>query len=226
MPKKASRRKTSSNSSNSSNSKSSNLRSKVTAKMFEAAKEQQDRPKDALELLKTDHQEVAELFDNFGSARTAAQKKALIGEICLALSIHTRIEEDVFYPAAKKALDEDDRELVLEAKVEHATLKDLIAQVESAPESEEFEAKVKVMSEYVQHHVREEETQLFPRLQSAALDLDQLGQKLQARKLELLDGFATKSSRLVRPQKPSSLFRQRSARSGRTSSTRQQHARG
>lgn len=221
-------KKTSRKSSSKSSPKSSNLRSQVTAKMFEAAKEQQDGPKDAVQLLKADHQEVDGLFKEFQKARSAAQKKSLIGEICLALSVHTRIEEDVFYPTARKALGEEDRELVLEAKVEHASLKTLIAQVESAPESEEFEAKVKVLSEYVQHHVKEEETELFPKLKSTGLDLEQLGQKLQARKLELLDGFASRSSKLVRPQKPSSLFspRSRSSRGGRGSSSRQQHARG
>jgi|GEM_PF-149057 len=210
-----------------------NLRSKVTAKMFEASREQQDQPKNAIALLKADHQEATELFEQFKNARSAAQKKTLVGEICLALSVHMRIEEDIFYPAVKKALggDEDGKELVPEARVEHASLKTLIGQVESAPESEEFEAKVQVMSEYTKHHVQEEEGEMFPKVKSSGLDLGDLGQKMQARKLELLDQVATKASRNTRAPKPSSLFKpaarrasHSSSRSGKSSGSRS-HAR-
>src|SRR5579885_556363 len=228
MPAKKRTRK----SSNSSRSKTSHLRSKLTAKMFEAARDQQDKPKDAVELLKSDHQEATQLFEQFESA-TPAKKKALSSEICLALSVHMRIEEDIFYPAAKAALqsDEDGKDLVPEARVEHASLKNLIAQVEDTVEGEEFEAKMQVMSEYVKHHVKEEETEMFPKLKSTDVDLDALGQKLAARKLELLDQVATKASRNTKAPKPSSLFKSArgtdsAGRSSRSNGSRQHHARG
>jgi hypothetical protein len=207
----------------------SNLRANVTAKMFKATKEQQDSPKDAVALLKADHQEVTKLYEAFEKAKSAPQKKTLAGEICLALSVHMRIEEEILYPAAKKALkDKDGKELVPEARVEHASLKQLITEVETAPESEEFDARIKVMSEYTKHHVKEEETEMFPKLQATDLDLDDLGHTLQVRKLELLDEMATKASRLSKPPKPSSLFtpRSRTTRAGRGNSSRHPHARG
>ncbi|HEX7966109.1 MAG TPA: hemerythrin domain-containing protein [Gammaproteobacteria bacterium] len=202
------------------------LRSKVTEKMFEAEK---SRPSDAIELLKTDHKEATALFKKFFKARTAAQKKDLVGEICLALSIHMRIEEEIFYPAVKQALGKDDKELVPEARVEHSSLKKLITEVEAAEPDEEFDARVQVMCEYTSHHVKEEETKMFPKVRDTDVDLEALCQKLLQRKLALMDSIASKASGRAKPPRPSSLFKGRgargSARSSSSRSTGRSHAR-
>jgi len=113
------------------------------------------------------------------------QKKALVAQICTELSVHAQIEEEIFYPAVKKALK--DTELVPEATVEHATLKALIAQVEGIePDGEMFEAKITVLSEYVKHHVKEEEEEMFPKAKATDLDMVELGAQMATRKLELL----------------------------------------
>ncbi|HEY3645983.1 MAG TPA: hemerythrin domain-containing protein [Gammaproteobacteria bacterium] len=203
-----------------------NLRTQVTRKMFDAAKQQQDKPKDAVALLKADHQEAKELYKKFFKAKTAAQKKELAGQLCLALSVHMRIEEDIFYPAVAKALKEKDKLVVPEARVEHSSLKRLITEVEEAPEDDEFEARVQVMCEYTTHHVKEEETKMFPKAKASGVDLADLGERLQYRKLELLNQVASKASGQKQPPKPSSLFKQRASRSKtRGNGTRQPSAR-
>ena len=142
-------------------------------------------PKDAIALLKADHEEVDQLFKEFETTRTLARKKALVSEICTALSVHAQIEEEIFYPAVKAALK--DKLLVPEATVEHAGIKDLIGQLEGVePDGEMYDAKVKVLSEYVKHHVKEEQTEMFPKAKSTSLDLAELGAQLSARKDELM----------------------------------------
>ena len=195
-----------------------NLRTQVTQKMFAAAK--QDKPQDAVTLLKADHKEARELYKKFFKAKTAAQKKELAGQLCLALSVHMRIEEDIFYPAVKQALKEKDKLVVPEARVEHASLKRLITEVETAPEDDEFEARVQVMCEYTTHHVKEEETKMFPKAKAAGVDLADLGERMLYRKLELLDQMAGKASGQKQPPKPSSLFKQTAGRAqGRVNTT-------
>lgn len=143
-----------------------------------------EKPLDAIQLLKADHQEVKELFEEFESATASASKVKLAAKICSALQVHTTIEEEIFYPAAREALDDDD--LLDEAAVEHQSAKDLIAQIESGEPGEDmWEAKVKVLSEYINHHVKEEESELFPEVKKADLDLKELGTQLSARKQEL-----------------------------------------
>lgn len=202
--------------------------SKVTDKISEMTREQQDKPKDAIALLKADHQEATELFERIEQAETAAQKKALVTEVCLALSVHMRIEEDIFYPAAKKALkgDEEGEDLVPEARVEHAGVKQLITEVESAAQGEEYDAKVQVMSEYIKHHVKEEENEMFPKVESAGLDLDDLGEQLLARKLELMNKAAGKGSRSSKAPKPSSLFGPGTPRAARGAASRPSRGNG
>ena len=140
---------------------------------------------DAIALLKADHRAVEELFEKFENSRRADQKAKIAQDICNELTVHAGIEEKDFYPAAQQAL-EDDKDLVDEARVEHASLKWLIAQIEQeAPDSELFDAKVKVLKEYVAHHVKEEEKEMFPKLRKTDLDLDELGATLQAAKQEL-----------------------------------------
>lgn len=143
------------------------------------------KAQDATALLRADHKKVAGLFEQYEKTRSNTKKKALVTEICHELTIHAQIEEEIFYPAVKRATK--DTKLVPEATVEHATLKDLIAQVKDIePDGEMFDAKITVMSEYVRHHVKEEQGEMFSKAKASKLDLKELGAKLAARKAELL----------------------------------------
>jgi hemerythrin superfamily protein len=140
---------------------------------------------DAVTLLKRDHLEVSDLLEQYERA-TGARKSGIVEQICTALTIHAQIEEDVFYPAAREAVGDKDADLVNEADVEHAGIKDLVSQLQSSdPSDEHYDARVKVLGEYVKHHVREEESELFPKLRATDLDLNDLGRQLAARKAEL-----------------------------------------
>ena len=141
--------------------------------------------KDAIALLKADHEAVSHLFAEYEKTHSGANKKALVAEICTALSVHAQIEEEIFYPAVKAALK--DKLLVPEATVEHAGVKDLIAQLEGVePDGEMYDAKVKVLSEYVKHHVKEEQAEMFPKAKASSLDMVELGARMAARKAELI----------------------------------------
>lgn len=141
--------------------------------------------KDAIGMLRADHQAVSALFADYENKHTKAQKKALVAEICTALSAHAQIEEEIFYPAVKAALK--DKFLVPEATVEHAGVKRLISEIEGVePDGEMFDAKVKVLAEYVKHHVKEEQNEMFPKARNTSLDMDQLGAAMAKRKAELL----------------------------------------
>lgn len=143
---------------------------------------------DAITLLKADHQEVAALFVEFESAQGDATKRDIANAICVALKVHARLEEELFYPAAYAALD--DKSLIDEAQVEHASAKDLIAQIESGAPGEAFyDARVRVLGEYIDHHVAEEEEEIFPQCRKSKMDLDELGALLAMRKQELMTGF-------------------------------------
>ena len=162
-----------------------NKAAKATSKKTESKKTK--KPPQATALLRADHKLVSGLFEEFEKAKSAKKKKALVAQICTELTVHARIEEEIFYPAVKKALK--DHELVPEAQVEHASVKDLIAQVEGVePGGEMYDARVKVMGEFVKHHVKEEEKQMFPKAKKSGLDLRELGQRMQARKQELMTG--------------------------------------
>jgi len=140
---------------------------------------------DAIALLKADHAKVSALYEQYEHTRSAAKKKALVAIICQELAIHAQVEEEIFYPAVKAALK--DKELIPEAQVEHATLKELIAQVKDRePDGEMFDAKIKVLSEYVKHHVKEEHTEMFPKAKQTRLDMYALGARIAERKAELL----------------------------------------
>ncbi|WP_373509370.1 hemerythrin domain-containing protein [Thiocapsa sp.] len=139
----------------------------------------------ATALLRADHKIVSDLFDEYEKTNVKSKKKSLVSQICADLTIHAQIEEEIFYPAVKAALK--DKELVPEAIVEHATLKDLIAEVEGVePDGETFDAKIKVLSEYVKHHVKEEQNEMFPRLKDSNLDMMELGAQIASRKEELV----------------------------------------
>ena len=140
---------------------------------------------DAIALLKADHEAVSLLFAEFEKTRSVTNKKALVAEICTALSVHAQIEEEIFYPAFKAALN--DKQLVPEATVEHAGVKGLVAQLEGVePDGELFDAKIKVLSEYVKHHVKEEQNEMFVKAKASSLDLVELGARMAARKHDLL----------------------------------------
>lgn len=141
--------------------------------------------KDAIALLRADHKEVSDLFADYEKTRSNTKKKALVAKICSELSVHTQIEEEIFYPAITTALK--DKLLVPEATIEHGGIKDLIAQLEGAePDGEMYDAKVKVLSEYVEHHVKEEQTGMFQKAKTTSLDLVELGARMAARKADLL----------------------------------------
>jgi hemerythrin-like domain-containing protein len=157
----------------------------MTATKTTAPDKAKPAPKDAIALLKADHEAVSQLFAEYEKTRSVPNKKALVAEICTALSVHAQIEEEVFYPAVKAALK--DKQLVPEATVEHAGVKDLIAQLEGVePDGEMYDAKVKVLSEYVKHHVKEDQNEMFPKVKSSSLDIVELGERMAARKDELL----------------------------------------
>lgn len=130
------------------------------------------------------HREVEDYFEAYEKAEEDDEKFELAQKICLALAIHAQIEEELLYPEAKEKIEEED--LVDEANVEHATAKDLIAQLETMKVGDElYDAKVKVLGEYIKHHVEEEETELFPQTKEADMDLVGLGARLQARTEQL-----------------------------------------
>jgi len=143
------------------------------------------RAPEATTLLRADHREVARLLAEHSRTPNAVKKKQLAAQICAALAVHAQIEEEIFYPALKEALA--DPEPVLEARVEHATLRSLIARIEGAePDAEMYEANMNVLAEYVAHHVKEEQNDLFRKAKATDLDLRQLGAQLAERKAELL----------------------------------------
>lgn len=142
---------------------------------------------EATALLRADHKLVNSLFEEYENARSLAKKKSIIDEICLELTVHAQIEEEIFYPKVKQALK--DHELVPEAIVEHDTVKQLIAQLQSQDieqNKDDYNAKVTVLSEYVKHHVKEEQNELFPKVKETKLDLYELGEQLLKRKEELM----------------------------------------
>jgi hemerythrin superfamily protein len=142
------------------------------------------RRPEAIAFLMKQHREVEALFDRFEDAEQDQEKTELVDQICLALAVHAKIEEELFYPGAEEAVEEPD--LVDEAYVEHATAKDLIAQLEGMKVGDPlYDAKVTVLGEYIAHHVKEEETELFPQAIRAKMELTELGRKLQARSDEL-----------------------------------------
>lgn len=164
---------------------------KSAAKKSATTKAKATRPAkiyDAVALLKEDHKVVKKLFKDFDKMKEKAddeQKEALVKQICNELTIHTQIEEEVFYPAVRKAID--DQDLLDEATVEHASAKDLITQLQSmSPSDALYDAKVTVLGEYVDHHVQEEQDEMFKKAKKAKLDMEKLGRKMLKVKRALL----------------------------------------
>jgi len=144
---------------------------------------------DATALLQRDHAEVKKLFKQYEKLADAeadgAERGELAAQICAMLTVHATIEEEIFYPAARAA--EVDADLLDEANVEHASAKDLISQIESmSPDDELYDAKVSVLGEYIDHHVQEEEGEMFPKCRKSEMDLAALAEALAERKSELM----------------------------------------
>jgi len=154
---------------------------------------------DAIALLKADHRKVEELFERFENARGDDGKQKVARDICLELTVHAQIEEEIFYPACEGKIEQD---LLEEAYVEHDGAKVLIAEIEAGSPSDEFyDAKVKVLSEQIEHHVGEEEKRMegmFSQARNAGLDMDALGDQLRARKEELIADY--RANGLAKPQ--------------------------
>jgi len=146
---------------------------------------------DAIALIKEDHRKVEKLFDSFEKARDEDRKKALARQICTELTIHAMIEEEIFYPACQGTIEDED--VLDEAYVEHDGAKVLISELSNGgPDDEFFDAKVKVLSEMIKHHVKEEEKRsdgLFAEAKKAGLDMEGLGERMMQRKQELMAEF-------------------------------------
>ena len=158
-----------------------------------------DTKQDAIALLKADHRTVEDLFEQFEKASGDGRKQKIAEQICLELTVHATIEEEIFYPACEGKIEED---LLKEAYVEHDGAKVLIAEIEAGgPDDEFYDAKVKVLSEQIEHHVEEEEKRMegmFSQARKAGLDMDALGEQLRARKEELVATY--KASGLTKPE--------------------------
>ncbi len=161
------------------------------------------RQQDAIALLKADHREVEQLFEQFQSTRSDSRKQSLAQQVCQALKVHTQIEAEIFYPAFLEATEEKD--IHHEAEVEHDGAKKLIAEIEaSGPDDDYYDAKVTVLSEMIKHHVNEEEKRdgMFAKARGSRMDLKALGERLAQRKSELMSdsGMRMGARRQAEPQ--------------------------
>jgi hemerythrin superfamily protein len=152
----------------------------------------EEKKLDAIALFEADHRKVEDLFGEFKAANGAAKKRALVERICAELSGHTVVEEEIFYPACRGKVEDD---LLNEGYVEHDGAKVLVAELlASAPNEEFYDAKVKVLSEQIEHHVEEEERRsdgIFSQARAAGLDMDRLGELISDRKKALLAEYKT-----------------------------------
>ena len=178
--------------------------------------------KDAIAMLKADHRRVRQLCEQFGHAAEAgddARRRGLAERICQELEVHAQLEEELFYPAVRAAVDDDD--LMDEAQVEHQTAKDLIRQIRAmSPDDALHDAKVKVLGEYVDHHVGEEEDEMFPKAKKARVDLADLAQRMAARRAQLesersMAPFDTISAMLMMPIRAAASAARAGAAAGR-----------
>ena len=148
------------------------------------------KKKDACDLLDADHKAVKKMFMEYeeltqAGGNTKEKKRVLAEKICNELTVHAQIEEEIFYPAVRKAIKEE--LLMNEAQVEHTSAKELIAQIQSMnPGDAMYDAKVTVLGEYIDHHVKEERTEMFPKARASKVDLVKMRDVLQARKEELM----------------------------------------
>lgn len=180
-----------------------------------------DAPRDAIALLKQDHRTVDALFKEFESA-DEDQQLSLAEHACRLLMVHAQIEEEILYPSASEALeDEEELELVREAAVEHASVRDVIAKIEDMDAGDEaFHATVTVLGEYVRHHVKEEEDELFPKLKKTDLDLKAMGRQLAERKLALMEDMGIEADVSAPARKRPTRTRKSAARAHRKPAAR------
>jgi vacuolar-type H+-ATPase subunit I/STV1 len=149
---------------------------------------------DAIDLLDADHIAVKKLFNAYKKLcegdGSPDEKQELADQICQELTVHAKIEEEIFYPQVREAIDDDD--LLDEAEVEHASAKDLIAQISDMdPEDDKYDAKVTVLGEYIDHHVEEEREEMFVKARKTKLDLVGMAEELKQRKTELMEEIKT-----------------------------------
>jgi hemerythrin superfamily protein len=163
-----------------------------------ANKKSATQVQDAIALLTADHKRVKKLFSDFDKLKDEGgdeEKSAIVERICNELKIHTELEEEIFYPAVREAIE--DADLMDEALVEHAGAKELIAQLEEAsPEDDLYDAKVTVLGEQIDHHVKEEEGDMFPKAKKAKVDTEALGARMLKRKIALMQqmGMSTEDA--------------------------------
>ena len=147
---------------------------------------------DALSMLKADHDKVRKMFKDFEKLDTEEdqEKAQLVKQACMELKIHSQLENEIVYPAIREAIEDDD--LMDEALVEHEAAEELISQLEQMqPGDEMYDAKFTVLGEYVNHHIAEEQKEMFPKARKAKIDLAELGEQMTARKHELMKGEST-----------------------------------
>ena len=163
--------------------------------MNAAMKEQKSpgKSQDAVAMLAADHKKVKGLFEDFKNLKShensGEAKAALVLQICQELTVHAQLEEEIFYPAVREAIE--DEALMDEAAVEHACAEELIAQLESMdPEDDLYDAKVTVLGEQIDHHVKEEEGDMFVKAKKSKVDTRALGEQMARRKTELMAEFA------------------------------------
>lgn len=169
-----------------------------------ASRKRKSGPGNALDILKADHKKVSTLFAQYEKAKEDDERKQeLAGMACTELTIHAQIEEELFYPALRDALD--DEELLDEAEVEHGSVKELVSAIQSSgPDDRLYDANVKVLAEYVKHHVKEEESEIFPKARKAKdLDLMAMGEEMFRRKSQLREemGLGPEDEAEARPEK-------------------------
>ncbi len=143
--------------------------------------------KEAMSLLKKDHDKVKKLFDSFEDAESTSEKKGIVKDACLELKVHAAVEERLFYPALRKYMEDEDG-LIDEADEEHHEAKILVAELELMNGNEDnYCAKFEVLSENIRHHIKEEESELFPRAKKTSIDFDALGEQMYALKQRLTE---------------------------------------
>lgn len=160
-------------------------KAKTARKPAKAKSNGRTKPMDAVQLLKNDHRTVEGLFEEFENAKGGKSKQRIANQICMELIVHAQIEEEIFYPAVKEAVEE---EIYTEAHVEHDGAKVLIAEIlDGDPDDEFYDANVKVLSEMIKHHVKEEEQRdgMFAQAKQGDVDLVEVGEQLAQRKADL-----------------------------------------
>jgi hemerythrin superfamily protein len=158
-----------------------------------ATRRRSTKQPDAIEMLIADHKRVAKLFKEFEKVdhEDAEASREIVEMACAELKVHTTLEEEIFYPAVREALGEEE-ELLNEAEIEHASAKELIAKLEGLEAGDAYyTAAFTVLAEYVRHHVKEEQNEMFPKVKKSALDLDALAEAMRERKEELMGGVDT-----------------------------------